>query len=119
MHSHVLSRSASPVRAALALALCFVATACSDEDSSPETGQGAAAPSCALGDRSVVDALIDNAQLTAVAPTPADDFASGFSILEGPSWRDGALYLSQINANVASPPPARLLRYDIGASAFV
>ncbi|MEY2933223.1 MAG: hypothetical protein RL033_3972 [Pseudomonadota bacterium] len=120
-YSDVRSRLVLPARAALGLVVCLSVSACGDESSEaegPETGQGAAA-ACALGDRVAVRALIDNVELTAVAPTPVDDFASGFSILEGPTWRDGALYLSQINANVASPPPARLLRYDVGAAAFV
>lgn len=135
-HMHVLSRRpsfaqppfaqplfaqplfAQRLRAALSLVLCFATSACGEEDSTEgtETGQGSA--NCALGDRTVVSGLIDNAELTALAPTPTDDFASGFTVLEGPTWRDGALYLSQINANVASPPPARLLRYDVGATAF-
>jgi gluconolactonase len=117
------SRLESAPRAAvsaLGLSLCFAASACSEDDGATgsETGQGSAA-ACALADRAVVSALIDAAELTALAPTPADDFASGFTVLEGPTWRDGALYLSQINANVASPPPARLLRHDVGATAFV
>jgi gluconolactonase len=111
--------SARPLSAALSVVVCLAATGCGEDESTEgmETGQGTAA-SCALVDRTVVSGLIDSAQLTALAPTPADDFASGFTVLEGPTWRDGALYLSQINANVASPPPARLLRYDLGATAF-
>ena len=43
---------------------------------------------------------------------PADSFGQGFSILEGPVWINGSLYVSQIagNATAANGPTARILK---------
>jgi gluconolactonase len=47
-----------------------------------------------------------------------DNYALGFSILEGPVWLDGALYVSQILATTR-PPPSRILKIVPGGNATV
>lgn len=49
---------------------------------------------------------------------PADGYSPGFSILEGPVWIDGALFLSQISTS-GQPPASRVLRVVPGSSAEV
>jgi gluconolactonase len=49
---------------------------------------------------------------------PADNYSPGFSILEGPVWIDGALYLSQITSTTR-PPPSRILKVVPGMAAVV
>lgn len=49
---------------------------------------------------------------------PADTFGQGFSIIEGPVWIDGVLYLSQINAT-GRPPGSRLLKVVPGGATTI
>jgi gluconolactonase len=49
---------------------------------------------------------------------PADDFALGFSIIEGPVWVSGTLFMSQFGST-SRPPTSRLLSAVPGASAVV
>ena len=55
-------------------------------------------------------------QLTGVPP--ADTFAQGFSIIEGPVWLGGALYVSQLQGG-NPPPPSRLLKVVPGSPSTV
>jgi gluconolactonase len=68
---------------------------------------------------SALAAKLASAVAVPVAALPTDDFTTGFSILEGPVWLNGQLYLSQINATEEAPPPARLLRFDASSGALV
>jgi gluconolactonase len=56
-------------------------------------------------------------QRLAGAP-PADNYAPGFSIVEGPVWLDGALYVSQIQGGTP-PPPSRILKIVPGGATTV
>jgi gluconolactonase len=56
-------------------------------------------------------------QRLAMTP-PADDFAQGFSIIEGPVWLGDALYVSQFGS-ASRPPPSRLLKVVPGQAATV
>ena len=47
---------------------------------------------------------------------PADSYAQGFSIIEGPVWLGDALYVSQIMGGMA-PPPSRILKIIPGSPA--
>ena len=49
---------------------------------------------------------------------PADDFANGFSIIEGPVWVSGTLFVSQFGST-SRPPTSRLLSIVPGMSAAV
>jgi gluconolactonase len=49
---------------------------------------------------------------------PADDFAQGFSIIEGPVWVSGTLFMSQFGST-SRPPTSRLLSLAPGGSAIV
>jgi gluconolactonase len=49
---------------------------------------------------------------------PDDMFAQGFSIIEGPVWIDGTLFVSQFGS-ASRPPTSRLLAVMPGASAVV
>lgn len=49
---------------------------------------------------------------------PADGFAPGFAILEGPVWIGNALYLSQIS-NDTVPPTSRILKVVPGGSVSI
>ncbi|HEY2730765.1 MAG TPA: SMP-30/gluconolactonase/LRE family protein [Polyangia bacterium] len=49
---------------------------------------------------------------------PADNFAQGFGILEGPVWVADKLFFTQMAAS-PRPPPARLLQMVPGAAAIV
>jgi gluconolactonase len=49
---------------------------------------------------------------------PPDDFAQGFSIIEGPVWVSGTLYVSQFGST-SRPPTSRLLSIVPGMSAVV
>jgi gluconolactonase len=49
---------------------------------------------------------------------PDDNFAQGFSIIEGPVWIADALYVSQFGST-SRPPTSRLLKVVPGASAVV
>ena len=49
---------------------------------------------------------------------PADTFAQGFSIIEGPVWSAGTLFVSQFGST-SRPPTSRLLAVTPGASAVV
>ena len=50
---------------------------------------------------------------------PADDFAQGFSIIEGPVWvRRGTLFVSQFGST-SRPPTSRLLAVMPGANAVI
>jgi gluconolactonase len=49
---------------------------------------------------------------------PADGYSPGFSILEGPVWIEGALFLSQISSS-GQPPAARILRVATGSAAEI
>ena len=55
-------------------------------------------------------------QLTGVPP--ADNYAQGFSIIEGPVWLGNALYVSQILGG-NSPPPSRILKVVPGSASTV
>jgi gluconolactonase len=55
-------------------------------------------------------------RLTGVPPD--DTFAQGFSIVEGPVWAGGALYVSQFGST-ARPPTSRLLKVVPGQAATV
>lgn len=56
-------------------------------------------------------------QRLAGAP-PADNYAQGFSIIEGPVWLGDALYVSQILGGTP-PPPSRILKIVPGSPATV
>ena len=49
---------------------------------------------------------------------PADNYAQGFSIIEGPVWLGNALYVSQILGG-SPPPPSRILKIVPGSPATV
>ena len=49
---------------------------------------------------------------------PADDFANGFSIIEGPVWVSGTLFVSQFGST-SRPPTSRLLSIVPGMGAVV
>jgi gluconolactonase len=49
---------------------------------------------------------------------PDDTFAQGFSIVEGPVWVDGALFVSQFGS-ASRPPPSRLIKEIPAGSASV
>jgi len=49
---------------------------------------------------------------------PADNFAQGFAIVEGPVWVADRLFFTQMSAS-SRPPPARLLQMVPGAAAVV
>jgi gluconolactonase len=53
-----------------------------------------------------------------VGAPPADNYAPGFSIIEGPVWLGDALYVSQILGGTR-PPPSRILRIVPGSPATV
>jgi len=53
-----------------------------------------------------------------VGAPPADNYAQGFSILEGPVWLGDSLYVSQILGGTP-PPPSRILKIVPGNPASV
>ncbi len=56
-------------------------------------------------------------QRVAGAP-PADNYAQGFSIIEGPVWLGDSLYVSQI-LSTTRPPPSRILKVVPGGATTI
>jgi gluconolactonase len=80
-------------------------------------GAGAIASKCPAG--TFTAPTLTGLQLQRLANVPpADDFAIGFSIIEGPVWVSGTLYVSQFGST-SRPPTSRLLSIVPGASAVV